>query len=75
MLEVRDQVLVKIPARGEGKHDITDKFEQEIFTVIKQPRDAIPVFVVKGNESSKIRTLHRNHLFPVDYRVEVADKI
>jgi len=64
-VEVGDKVIVKILAH-EGKHKIADKFEEEIYAVIEQPRDEIPVFVVKGLDSGRIRTLHRNHLHPVD---------
>ena len=71
-LDIGDQVLVKILAR-EGKHKIADKFEEELYTVIEKPR-GLPVYVVKGNETDRIRKLHRNHLFPVNYRVEKDDK-
>ncbi len=39
---VGDKVLVKILA-FDGKHKIADKFEEEVFEVVKQPRDDIPV--------------------------------
>ena len=52
----------------EGKHKISDKFEQEMNTVIEQVKDCIPVYKVKGDMTGKIRTLHRNHLYLVRYR-------
>ena len=44
-------------------------------TVIERPREGIPVHVVKGNETDMIRTLHRKHLFPVNYSVKEDDSM
>jgi hypothetical protein len=57
-----DQVLVKILSRGEGKHKLADKYEEELFTVKSQPIKDIPVYEVEGNQTGKTRKLHRNHL-------------
>ena len=68
-LNVGDQVLVKI-MKFEGKHKISDKFEEDIYEVIQQPRVDIPVFKLRSLKSKREKTLHRNHLRPVKYRVE-----
>lgn len=62
-LGIGDKVLVKILAH-DGKHKIADKFEEDVYLVIKKPNAEIPVFVVKS-PTGKERTLHRNHLLPV----------
>jgi len=59
-----DKVMVKILA-FDGKHKIADKFEEELYDVVRQKHPDIPVFIVKGTESGKTRILHRNHLYPV----------
>ncbi|XP_060575985.1 uncharacterized protein LOC132733359 [Ruditapes philippinarum] len=63
-ITVGDKVMVKI-LKHDGKHKIADKFEQELFDVIDQPRPEIPVFKVKSENTGIIKTLHRNHLYPV----------
>ncbi|XP_060603470.1 ESF1 homolog [Ruditapes philippinarum] len=63
-ISVGDKVLVKI-LKYDGKHKIADKFEEELFDVIDQPRPDIPVFKVKSEHTGIIKTLHRNHLYPV----------
>ena len=63
-ISVGDTVLVKRVA-FDGKHKIADKFEEEAYKVIEQPRPEIPVFKVKS-ESGKEKTLHRNLLFKVE---------
>lgn len=62
-IEVGDKVLLKILA-FQGKHKIADRFEQEIYTVVKQPNEDIPVYVIRS-PSGLEKTLHRNHLFPI----------
>ena len=63
---IGDKELVKI-LTFEGKHKISDKFEQELYTVIEQVKDCIPVYNVKGDITGKIKTLHWNHLYLVRY--------
>ena len=50
-----------------GKHKIKDTFQEETYTVIEQPNDNIPVFCVKSDTSCMLKTLHRNHLFPIGH--------
>ena len=67
-LSIGDRVLVKVLA-FEGKHKIQDRFENDMYTVIEQPNEHIPVYKVKAETSGAIRTLHRNHLFPIGDRI------
>ena len=61
-LSVGDKVLVKKNA-FDGIHNIEDRFEQEVHTVIAQPRVEIPVFKLKSDD--RVRTLHRYLIFLV----------
>lgn len=66
-IEKGDKVLVKRVA-FEGKHKLTDKWEEDTYIVLEQPNEAIPVYVVqKENREGRKRTLHRNLLLPVGY--------
>ena len=62
-INIGDKVMVKVLAH-DGKHKIADKFEKDLYDVIDQRDEHIPVFDVKSPEG-KIRRLHRNHLAPV----------
>ncbi|XP_048258582.1 uncharacterized protein LOC124117558 [Haliotis rufescens] len=44
MLDVGDRVLVKI-VTFDGKHKIADKWEKDVYVILKQPDPVIPVFV------------------------------
>ncbi len=64
-LEIGDRVLVKIVA-FQGKHKISDKWEQDVYVILDQPNDHIPVYVVgKESGSGPKKTLHRNLLLPI----------
>ncbi|XP_052765479.1 putative RNA-binding protein Luc7-like 2 [Mya arenaria] len=65
-IKVGDRVIVKILAHV-GKHKIQDNFEEEIYEVIDQPREDIPVFKIRSEKTKREKTLHRNHLVLVDY--------
>ncbi|XP_062597658.1 uncharacterized protein LOC134259072 [Saccostrea cucullata] len=56
-----DKVLVKRVA-FEGKHKLSDKWEETPYDVVDQPNPSIPVFIVSNGE--RTRTLHRNLLLP-----------
>ena len=67
IVEVGDTVLVKIVA-WDGKHKLSDHWEDNPYVVLKQPNLDIPVFVVRReNGTGKNRTLHRNLLLPVGH--------
>ncbi|XP_021345668.1 uncharacterized protein LOC110445400 [Mizuhopecten yessoensis] len=60
-----DRVLVKILA-FEGKHKLSDRWEEDVYIVTRHPNEGIPVFEVqKENKSGRKRILHRNHLMPI----------
>lgn len=55
VLKPDDLVLVKIVA-FDGRHKLTDKWENDPYVVINQPSDDIPVYrVKKQNGEGKIR--------------------
>ena len=65
-----DKVLVKIVA-FDGKHKLANKWEDDIYVVLKQPNPDIPVYTVKKqNGQGRERTLHRNLLFPIGFLSE-----
>ena len=70
-LEIGDDVLVKILAHS-GRHKLSDRYEEESYRVIKQPNKNIPVFVVR-NENGVEKTLHRNHLLPLESRRQMEN--
>ncbi|XP_048250419.1 uncharacterized protein LOC125378637 [Haliotis rufescens] len=60
-----DRVLVKILA-FDGKHKLSDKWEEDPYIILQQPNQDVPVFVVqKENGEGRQRTLHRNLLLPI----------
>uniref|UniRef100_A0A8P4K456 Gypsy retrotransposon integrase-like protein 1 n=1 Tax=Dicentrarchus labrax TaxID=13489 RepID=A0A8P4K456_DICLA len=62
-LEVGDRVLVRA-VRLRGKHKLADKWESDIYVVVKQAGD-LPVYTVRPeNKESPLRTLHRDLLLP-----------
>ena len=66
-LQKGDKVLVKINA-FDGKHKLSDKWEQDVYIITDQPNPDIPVFTVrKENGGGRKRNLHRNLLLPVEY--------
>ncbi|KAH3776375.1 hypothetical protein DPMN_177798 [Dreissena polymorpha] len=72
-LEIGDKVLVKILA-FKRKHKIADKFEEELYTVIEQINDNMPVYNVQGEVTKSVKTLHRYHLHLVRINETTGDK-
>ena len=64
---VGDRVLVR-NVRLRGKHKLANVWEDEVYVVLDQPNEDIPVFSVQREDrrGSK-RTLHRNLLLPVNF--------
>ena len=64
-LEPGDRVLVKkLGPRIDSK--VSDRWEKEVYVVVKRPNLDIPVYVVKTESgNSTERTLHRNVLLPI----------
>ena len=70
-IDIGDKVLVKILAH-EGKHKTSDKYEEPMYRVIGQPREDIPVYQVRAPDGT-VKTVHRNHLHPVNYLDDTDD--
>lgn len=65
-LEAGDRVLVR-SLRLRGKHKLSDRWEEEIYVVVKQARD-LPVYTVKPERhDGPVRTLHRDLLLPCGF--------
>ncbi|MCG8035390.1 MAG: DDE-type integrase/transposase/recombinase [Candidatus Thiodiazotropha taylori] len=69
-LEIGDRVLVEILA-FDGKHKIADKWSDEVYVVIAQPNQEIPVYKVEREDGmGDERTLHRNHLLHLGVKLQ-----
>uniref|UniRef100_A0A669B1Z3 Gypsy retrotransposon integrase-like protein 1 n=1 Tax=Oreochromis niloticus TaxID=8128 RepID=A0A669B1Z3_ORENI len=65
-LDVGDRVLVR-NVKLRGKHKIADKWEPDIYVVVKRA-DNIPVYTLRPeNKPKPIRTLHRDLLLPCGF--------
>ena len=69
-LQKNDRVLVKKLAFGEGKHKLSDRWEEEVYFVVDQPNEDIPVFTLEGEKNGRRRTLHRNLLLPLGNKLK-----
>lgn len=69
-----DRVLVK-NVRVRGKHKIADRWESEVYTVIKRA-GPLPVYTVKPeNKDRPVRTLHRDLLLPCGFLSAPAKQV
>ena len=66
---MNDLVLVKIVAH-KARHKIQDKWESEEYIVIEQPIPGTPVYRVRPVTGTKVRTLHRNLLLPLEVKYQ-----
>ena len=63
-----DLVLVK--RKGfTSRHKIADKWESELYEIVSQHSDGLPVYTVMRNDRE--RTLHCNMLFPLGLRCDI----
>ncbi|KAK7879544.1 hypothetical protein WMY93_033746 [Mugilogobius chulae] len=70
-LEVGDRVLVR-NVRLRGKHKIADKWEDQVYVVVKKATN-LPVYTVRPEHAEKpLRTLHRDLLLPCGYLPAVS---
>lgn len=66
-----DRELVEILVL-DGKHRLTDTWENGVYAVVDMPNAEIPAYTVKiGNGVDRRRILHKNWLIPSGY---VADR-
>jgi len=63
-LDVGDRVLVKQTA-FQGKHKLANKWENSPYVIVKQPNADIPVFLVRKEDGTGEKLLHRNLLLPI----------
>ncbi|KAK7933739.1 hypothetical protein WMY93_004635 [Mugilogobius chulae] len=70
VLEEGDRVLVR-NVRLRGKHKLEDKWEKDIYVVVKRAGD-LPVYTVRPetDSSGRTRTLHRDLLLPCGFLPE-----
>ena len=67
VIEKGDRVLVKI-VKFDGRHKLSNKWEEDPYIVENQPNPDIPVYIVKKeNGEGRKRTLHRNLLLPIGH--------
>ncbi|XP_043078707.1 uncharacterized protein LOC122327417 [Puntigrus tetrazona] len=65
-LDVGDRVLVR-NVRIRGKHKLADKWESEVYVVVKRA-DKLPVYTVRPEtKDAPLRTLHRDLLLPCGF--------
>lgn len=65
-LEVGDRVLVR-NVRIRGKHKLADRWESEVYVVVKRVPD-LPVYTVRPEtKDGPLRTLHRDLLLPCGF--------
>lgn len=64
VVEVGDRVLVR-NVKIRGKHKLADRWEENVYAVLRQPNPEIPVYVVRCEDGGPERTLHRNLLLPI----------
>ncbi|MES9879749.1 MAG: DDE-type integrase/transposase/recombinase, partial [Sedimenticola sp.] len=70
-----DRVLVKVMA-FEGRHKLVDKWSEDVYTIVRQINDKVPVFEVQREDGhGKKRVLHRNLLLPIGSLNEEQDPV
>ena len=71
-LQIGDRVLVRQNA-FKGKHKVQDKWEDNTYIVVDQPAKDTSVFTVQKEEGGRLKTLHRNMLFPLSQELQCED--
>ena len=77
VIQVGDRVLLR-KLGVKGKHKLGDKWEQEVYIVLEQPNQDIPVYSIqREDKKGRVRVIHRNLLFPLSlplsHKVQRAD--
>ena len=65
-----DLCLVRKTA-WKSRHKIQTRWEDDDYVIISQPNCDIPVFVVRNTKTDQEKTLHRNLLLPLGYKLHV----
>ena len=53
-----------------GKHKIQNRWDNDEYIVGSQPNSDIPVYILQPISGGKQKTLHRNWLLPLCYKVD-----
>ena len=69
-LEPGDLCLVRKTA-WKSRRKIQNRWEDDDYVIISQPNCDIPVFVVRNTKTDQEKTLHRNLLLPLGYKLHV----
>ena len=69
-LEPGDLCLVRKTA-WKSRHKIQNRWEDDDYVIVSQPICDIPVFVVRNTKTNQEKTLHRNLLLPLGYKLHV----
>ena len=67
-LEPGDLCLVRKTA-WKSRHKIQNRWDDDDYVIISQPNCDIPVFVVRNTKTDQEKTLHRNLLLPLGYKL------
>ena len=67
-LEPGDLCLVRKTA-WKSRHKIQNRWEDDDYVIISKPNCDIPVFVVRNTKTDQEKTLHRNLLLPLGYKL------
>ena len=67
-LEPGDLCLVRKTA-WKSRYKIQNRWEDDDYVIISQPNCDIPVFVVRNTKTDQEKTLHRNILLPLGYKL------
>ena len=67
-LEPGDLCLVRKTA-WKFRHKIQNRWQDDDYVIISQPNFDIPVFVVRNTKTDQEKTLHRNLLLPLGYKL------
>uniref|UniRef100_A0A3Q1F1W9 Gypsy retrotransposon integrase-like protein 1 n=1 Tax=Acanthochromis polyacanthus TaxID=80966 RepID=A0A3Q1F1W9_9TELE len=74
VLEPGDRVLVR-NVRIRGKHKLVDKWEENVYVVVKKAGD-LPVYTVTPeNKNGPLRTLHRDLLLPCGFLSADSERV
>ena len=69
-LEPGDLCLVKKTA-WKARHKIQNRWEDDLYVILSQTNEDIPVYTIRNTDTSVEKTLHRNLLLPLGYSLHV----
>ena len=69
-LEPGDLCLVKKTA-WKARHKIQNRWEDDLYVILSQTNEDIPVYTIRNTDTLVEKTLHRNLLLPLGYSLHV----